>query len=68
MSFLIKLLSDVIIKVLKWVLDSILKTIAENKEIKDDNSKAKKNAGDLLKEKDLKKQREKSEKLLNNDD
>jgi len=68
MSFLIKLLSDVIIKVLKWILDSILKTIAENKEIKDDNSKAKKNAGDLLAEKDREAQRRKSEKLLNNDD
>jgi hypothetical protein len=66
MSFLIKLLSDVIIKVLKWVLDSILKTIAENKEIKDDNSKAKKNAGDLLAEKDREAQRRKSENLLNN--
>jgi hypothetical protein len=65
MSFLIKLLSDVIIKVLKWILDSILKTIAENKEIKDDNSKAKKNAGDLLREKDREAQRRKTEDLLN---
>jgi hypothetical protein len=67
MSFLIKLLSDVIIKVLKWVLDSILKTIAENKEIKNDNSKAKKNAGDLLAEKDKEAQRRKVENLINND-
>ena len=67
MSFLIKLLSDVIIKVLKWILDSILKTIAENKEIKDDNFKAKKNAGDLLAEKDREAQRRKSENLLNGD-
>lgn len=67
MSFLIKLLSDLIIKVLKWILDSILKTIAENKEIKDDNSKAKKNAGDLLAEKDREAQRRKSENLINND-
>jgi hypothetical protein len=67
MSFLIKLLSDLIIKVLKWILDSILKTIAENKEIKDDNTKAKKNAGDLLAEKDREAQRRKSENLINND-
>lgn len=67
MSFLIKLLSDLIIKVLKWILDSILKTIAEKKEIKNDNSKAKKNAGDLLAEKDREAQRRKSENLINND-
>jgi hypothetical protein len=67
MSFLIKLLSDVIIKVLKWVLDSILKTIADKKEIENDNLKAKKNAGDLLAEKDREAQRRKSENLLNGD-
>jgi hypothetical protein len=39
--------------------------IAEKKEIKDDNSKAKKNAGDLLAEKDREAQRRKSENLLN---
>ncbi len=66
MSFLTSLISDIIIKTLKWILDLILKVIAEKKEIKDDNSKAKKNAGDLLAEKDREAQRRKSENLLNN--
>jgi len=67
MSFLTSLISDIIIKTLKWILDLILKVIAEKKEIKDDNFKAKKNAGDLIKEKDREAQRRKSENLLNND-
>lgn len=67
MSFLASLISDLIIKILKWIVESVLKLLADKKEIKDDNSKAKKNAGDLLAEKDREAQRRKSENLINND-
>jgi hypothetical protein len=67
MSFLVSLISDIVIKILKWILDSILKIIADKKEIENDNLKAKKNAGDLLAEKDREAQRRKSENLLNGD-
>lgn len=67
MSFLVSLISDIVIKILKWILDSILKIIADKKEIKNDSQKAKKNAGDLLREKNREAQRRKSENLLNGD-
>lgn len=67
MSFLVSLISDIVIKILKWIVESVLKLIADKKEVKDDNTKAKKNAGDLLAEKDREAQRRKSENIINGD-
>jgi len=67
MSFLASLISDIVIKILKWIFDSFMKVLAEKKEVESDKQKVKKNAGDLLAEKDREAQRRKSENLLNND-
>jgi hypothetical protein len=67
MSFLASLISDIVIKILKWIVDSFMKVLAEKKEVESDTQKVKKNAGDLIKEKDREAQRRKSENLLNND-